>query len=119
MRAPLASTAMRKLWSRLDHSVRVALLAGVVLALASIPLHTFVALAVGLAAATVLGYLYPADATRVGVVVALPILTVAFITGLARGFSATVLVIFLACSLVLPVGLARMGASVREGRPAT
>ncbi len=108
---------MRQLWSRLDRPARVALLTGVVLALAAIPLHTLLALAVGLAAAASLGYAYPPDATRVGVLVALPILVVAFVVGLIRGFGAVVLVIFLACSLILPVGLAKMGAGARLGRP--
>jgi hypothetical protein len=96
--------------------MQIALIAGVCLAVASIPLPTLVALAVGLAAAAVLGYSFPDEATRVGVAVAAPILTVAFVVGLVRGFSFVVLAIFLLCSLVLPVGIARVGAQARRGK---
>lgn len=93
-------------------------MAGAVLAIASIPLPTLLALAVGLVSAAALGYLFPDDATRVGIMVALPILSVAFLVGLLRGFGAVVLVVFLACSLVLPVALSRLGAGARVGRQA-
>lgn len=106
---------MRRLWSQLGRHTQIALVAGAVLAVASIPLPTLLALAVGLGAAAALGYAYPGEATRVGVAVAVPVLTMAFIAGFVRGFSATVLIIFLACSLVLPVGLARIGAAARTG----
>ena len=88
---------------------------GVILAVAAIPLPTLVALAVGLAAAAGLGYAYPDRDIRVGVMVAVPILSVAFLMGLLRGFGATVLVVFLGCSLILPVALARLGANARRG----
>lgn len=107
---------VRRFWNRLGRPAKVALVLGVILAVASIPLPTLLALAVGLFAAGALGYSFPGEATRVGIYVALPILTVAFIAGFVRGFSATVLVVFLACSLVLPVTLARLGAGARVGR---
>ena len=88
---------------------------GAVLAVASIPLPTLLALAIGLAAAAALGFAYPDRDIRVGVLVAVPILSVAFLVGLLRGFGATVLVVFLGCSLVLPVALARLGGSARRG----
>jgi len=109
---------MRKLWGRLNKPTRVALVIGLILAVAAIPLPTLLALVVGLVAAGALGYVYPPNATGVGIAVALPILLVAFIAGFVRGFSAIVLIIFLTCSLILPVGLARMGAATRNGRPA-
>lgn len=105
-----------RFWGRLDRPSRVALVTGVVLAVAAIPLPTLAALAVGLAAAVALGYGFPAEATRVGVLVAVPVLSVAFIVGFVRGFSAVVLVVFLACSLILPVASARLGANARVGR---
>lgn len=108
---------MKKLWGRLNKPTRVALVIGLVLAVAAIPLPTLLALVVGLIAAGALGFVYPEHATRVGIAVALPILLVAFIAGFVRGFSAIVLIIFLACSLILPVGLARMGAATRTGTP--
>ena len=86
------------------------------MAIAAIPLPTLGALAVGLASAVALGYLYPAEATRVGVAVAVPILSVAFLMGFVRGFGVVVLIVFLACSLILPVVSARLGASARVGR---
>lgn len=88
---------------------------GAVLAVASIPLPTLLALAVGLVAAACLGYAFPDRDIRVGVLVAVPILSVAFLVGLLRGFSAVVLMVFLGCSLVLPVALARLGANARRG----
>ncbi len=107
---------MKKLWGRLNKPTRVALSIGAVLAVASIPLPTLLALAVGLGAAAALGFAFPQEATRVGVAVAVPVLTVAFVAGFVRGFSAIVLVVFLACSLILPVALARVGAGARLGR---
>lgn len=105
-----------KFWSRLGRPERVALVTGVVLAVASVPLPTWMALLVGLGATTVLGYLFPAEYTRVAILVAAPILLVAFLVGMVRGISALMLAVFLGCSLILPVGLARLGASAREGR---
>ena len=110
---------MKKLLARLSRSTRTALIVGVVLAIASIPLPTLLALAVGLLAAGALGYGFPDEAIKVGVMVALPILLVAFLVGLIRGFDAIVLVVFLVCSLVLPVALARLGAGARVGRPSS
>ncbi len=107
---------MKRFWQKLSRAMQIALVAGVALALVSIPLPTLVALAVGLAAAAVLGYSFPTEATRVGVAVAAPILLVAFLVGLVRGFSFVVLAIFLLCSLVLPVGMARIGGQARLGR---
>ena len=106
---------MRRLWDRLDRSSRIALVVGVVLAIAAIPLPTLLALAVGLLAAAALGYSFPERDIRVGVLVAVPILSVAFLMGLLRGFGATVLIVFLGCSLILPVALARLGANARRG----
>lgn len=106
---------MQRIWGRLDRPSRVSLIIGVVLAVAAIPLPTLLALAVGLVAAAALGYAFPANATRVGVLVAAPVLTVAFLVGLVRGFSATILLVFIGCSLILPVGLARLGAGARTG----
>ncbi len=107
---------MKKLWGRLNKPTRVALVTGFVLAVASIPLPTLVALAVGLGSAAALGFAFPDEATRVGIAVAVPVLSVAFLAGFVRGFSAIVLVIFLACSLILPVALARVGTGTRVGR---
>ncbi len=107
---------MKRVWGRLDKPSRIALVAGAVLAVASIPLPTWLALAVGLVSAAVLGYTYPQNAVRVGVLVAVPILSIAFLVGLLRGFGATMLIVFLACSLILPVSLARLGAGARVGR---
>jgi hypothetical protein len=108
--------AMKKLWGRLGTSSRVALISGVVLAVASIPLPAWLALIVGLLAAAVLGYAFPGDAIRVGIMVAVPILSVALLVGVVRGISLTVIVVFLACSLILPISLAKLGAGAREGR---
>jgi len=108
---------MERTWGRLDRPTRVALVTGVVLAIAAIPLPTLGALAVGLAAAVALGYAYPSDATRVGVTVAVPVLAIAFLVGMLRGFSVIVLAVFLACSLILPVASARLGAIARVGNP--
>lgn len=105
---------MRRLWDRLDRSSRIALVVGVVLAIAAIPLPTLLALAVGLVAAACLGFAFPDRDVRVGVLVAVPVLSVAFLMGLLRGFSATVLIVFLGCSLILPVALARLGANARR-----
>ena len=78
---------IKQLWTRRDRATRVSLVVGVVLAVLAVPLPTLVALAVGLAAAAALGYTFPGAAFRVGVLVAAPILAVAFIVGLVRGFA--------------------------------
>lgn len=80
------------------------------------PLPAWLALIVGLVAAAVLGYMFPADAVRVGIMAAIPILSVGFLVGLIRGISVTVIIVFLACSLILPVSLAKLGAGAREGK---
>jgi len=106
---------MRRIWDRLDKPVRVAVVVGVILAVGAIPLSTVVAMLVGLAAAAILGYAFPSDHLKVGVTVAAPILTVAFLVGLVRGVGAVTLLVVLGCSLILPVGLARVGAGARLG----
>ena len=110
---------IKQLWTKRDRATRVSLVVGVVLAVLAVPLPTLVALAVGRAAAAALGYTFPDAAVRVGVLVATPILGVAFLVGLVRGFTVLVLVVFLASSLVLPVGLAWLGAEMRTGRSTT
>ena len=110
---------IKQLWTQRDRATRAALVVGVVLAVLAVPLPTLVALAVGLAAAAALGYTFPDAAVRVGVLVATPVLAVAFLVGLMRGFTVLVLVIFLASSLVLPVGLSWLGAEMRTGRGST
>ncbi|MDH3753777.1 MAG: hypothetical protein OEU32_07880 [Acidimicrobiia bacterium] len=107
-------TTIRGLIGRLDRSTVVALATGVVLTLASIPLQTLVALVVGLAAAALLGFFYPESPTKVGVAVAAPVLTVAYLLGVVRGFSWVILLVLLIPSLILPVWLARVGASIRS-----
>jgi hypothetical protein len=103
-------------WNRVDGPSRTALIVGLVLMLAAIPLPTLVAVFVGLAAAAVLGYLHPDDVTQVAVLVALPVLIIAFILGFVRGFNTTLLLVILVPSLIAPVWLARQGAGMRRGR---
>ena len=107
---------MGSLWNRLDGPSRTALIAGLVLMVAAIPLPTIAAVLMGLAAAAVLGYLHPDDATRVAVLVALPVLIIAFIFGFVRGFNTTLLLVILVPSLIAPVWLAKQGAGMRRGR---
>ena len=57
---------MKRLWDRLDRSSRIALIVGVVLAVAAIPLPTLIALVVGLVAAAALGFAFPDRDIRVG-----------------------------------------------------
>ncbi len=109
---------MRSLWNRLDGPSRTALIVGVALMVVAIPLPTLVAVLMGLAAAAVLGYVHPDQATRVAILVALPILLVAFLFGFVRGFNSTLLLVILIPSLVAPIWLARQGAGMRRGRDA-
>ena len=106
---------MRQLWDRLDRPSRIALGVGVVLAVATIPLNAFVTLVIGLAACAVLGWVYPDAATRVGILVAAPVLSIGFLVALIRGFAAFVLMVLIACSLLLPVAVSRAGAQTRRG----
>jgi hypothetical protein len=107
---------MRNPWNRIDGPSRTALIVGLVLMVAAIPLPTIVAVLIGLVAAAALGYLHPDDATRVAVIVALPVLVIAFFFGFVRGFNTTLLLVFLVPSLIAPVWLARQGAGMRRGR---
>ena len=107
---------IRRWWKRIDPPSRVALVVGVVLMFLAIPLPTIVAVLVGLAAAAVLGSLYPNQATRVAVIVALPVLVIAFLFGFVRGFNTPVLLVILVPSLVAPIWLAKQGAAFRRGR---
>lgn len=106
---------MQRFWSRLDGPSRIALVVGVVLAIATIPLSAFFTLLIGLAACAVLGWIFPDAATRVGILVAAPVLSIGFLVALLRGFAAFVLMVFIACSLVLPVAISRLGAQARRG----
>ena len=106
---------MRELWDRLDRSDQIALVTGVVLAIATIPLNAFVTLVIGLAACAVLGWIYPDAATRVGILVAAPVLSIGFLVALIRGFAAFVLMVLIACSLLLPVAVSRFAAQARRG----
>ena len=106
---------MRELWGRLDRPAQIALAVGVVLAIATIPLNAFVTLVIGLAACAVLGWLYPDAATKVGILVAAPVLSIGFLLALIRGFAAFVLMVLIACSLLLPVAVSRFGAQARRG----
>ncbi len=106
---------MRELWGRLDRPAQIALVIGVVLAVATIPLNAFVTLIIGLAACAILGWAYPDEATKVGVLVAAPVLSIGFLLALIRGFAAFVLVVLIGCSVVLPVAVSRFGAQARRG----
>lgn len=104
------------LWSRLDRPAQVAIGTGAVLALATIPLNAFITLVIGLAACAVLGWVYPDESTKVGILVAAPVLSLGFLVALIRGFAAFVLMVLIACSLLLPVAISRFGAQARRGK---
>lgn len=106
---------MRGLWDRLDRPAKIALGIGVALAFATIPLNAFFTLVIGLAACAILGWAYPDDATKVGVLVAAPVLSIGFLLALIRGFAAFVLLVLIACSVALPVVVSRIGAQARRG----
>ena len=103
------------LWGRLDRESRISLGAGLVLAVVALFINTLLALAVGMVSAAVVGYLYPTSPMRVGFLVAVPVIVVAFLAGLLRGFSGTVLLIVLVPSFIVPMALARAAADVRRG----
>lgn len=104
---------MRELWGRLPAATKVPLLIGVVFAAIGGFLPTFVALVLAAFAAAMVGYLFPTTATRAGILVALPVIAVAYLLGLIRGFSGVWLAVFLLPSFAVPVALARIAASVR------
>lgn len=107
---------LRRLWDRLDRGSRVALIVGVVLAVAVIPLPTWMPVLVGFAAAVILGYLFPAQAVRVGVLVAAPILAMGFLLLVVRGAGLFTAALMLGACVVIPVALARVGAGARLGK---
>jgi hypothetical protein len=110
---------LRRVWDRLDRGSRVALVAGLVLAVAAIPLPTLGVIVAGAGAAILLGFLYPATPTRVGALVAGPMLAAGFLVGLIRGVGVIWLVVILGSTLIAPVYLARVGAGARTGRRTT
>jgi hypothetical protein len=107
---------LRRLWDRLGRGSRVALIVGVVLAVAVIPLPTWMPVVVGFAAAVILGYLFPAQAVRVGVLVAVPILAMGFLLLVVRGAGLFTAALMLGACVVIPVALARVGAGARLGK---
>ena len=104
---------MKDLWLRLSPASRVPLTIGAVFAVVGFFLPTLLTILVAVFAAALVGFLFPAQATRAGILVALPVLIVAYLFGLVRGFSGTLMLIVLLPSFILPVALARMAASVR------
>jgi hypothetical protein len=108
---------LRRLWDRLDRGARVALIVGVVVAIAVIPLPTWMPVLVGFGASVLLGYLFPAEAVKVGVLVAAPILCMGFLLLIIRGAGLFTAALMLGACVVIPVALARVGAGARVGKP--
>ena len=106
---------LQKLWARLDTRSRVALGIGLALAVISIPLPYWLALLIGAVLAVLVGFAYPDRSARLAVLVVLPIMIMAFVFGLLRGIGAITMLVLLLPSLIAPVVLARVGASVRVG----
>jgi hypothetical protein len=109
---------LARLWARLDRGARVALIIGCVLAVAAIPLPTWMPVLLGSGAAVVLGFVFPAEAVKVGVLVAAPILSMGFLMLFIRGFSLIIAALMLGACVIIPVALARVGAGARTGKRA-
>jgi hypothetical protein len=107
---------LRRFWDRLDRGARVALIVGCVLAVAVIPLPSWMPILFGLGAAVVLGFVFPNEAVKVGVLVAAPILSMGFLMLFIRGFSMLIAALMLGACVIIPVGLARVGAGARLGK---
>lgn len=105
---------MKRLLDKLDTASRISLGIGIVLMFVAIPLPTWMAFLMGLVAAGILGFVFPEEPTRSGVLVAAPILGIGYLFGIVRGFSMIILAVLLIPSLIAPVWLARQAASVRR-----
>ena len=106
---------VRRFWDRLGRGPQIALGAGLILAVASVPLPYWLAALIALAASLLLGFGFPDQATRVAIFVTIPILALAYLNLMVRGFGLTTPLILLIPSLILPVVLARAGATARTG----
>ena len=104
------------LLGRLDRDSRIALGLGVALAVVAIFINPLLALAIGAVGAVLVAFIYPDSPIKVGILVVVPVMAIAYLAGLLRGFSSTVLLIFLVPAFIAPIWLARVAADVRTGR---
>ena len=104
------------LLGRLDHDSRIALGLGIALAIVAIFVNPLLALAIGAVGAVLVAFIYPESPIKVGILVVVPVMTIAYLAGLLRGFSSTVLLIFLVPAFIAPIWLARVAADVRTGK---